>query len=156
MATLGPSWIGRTIGNRYEIESILGRGGMSSVYRATDPNLHRKVAVKIVHQHLSDNEEFIQRFEQEAAVVAQLLIHRDLKPANVMINLLNEPILMDFGIAKIVGGRSHTVTGAAMGTAAYMSPEQVRGDKADHRSDIYSLGIMFYKMFSGEMPLLQW
>jgi eukaryotic-like serine/threonine-protein kinase len=72
MATLGPSWIGRTIGDRYEIESILGHGGMSSIYRATDPNLRRKVAVKIIHQHLSDNEEFIQRFEQEAAVVAQL------------------------------------------------------------------------------------
>ncbi|MCA9947178.1 MAG: serine/threonine protein kinase, partial [Anaerolineales bacterium] len=72
MATIGPSWIGRTIGGRYEIESILGRGGMSSVYRANDPNLRRKVAVKIIHQHLSDNDEFIQRFEQEAAVIAQL------------------------------------------------------------------------------------
>ena len=72
MAQIGPSWIGRTIGGRYEIESILGRGGMSSVYRANDPNLRRKVAVKIIHQHLSENEEFIQRFEQEAAVIAQL------------------------------------------------------------------------------------
>ncbi len=192
---------------------------MSSVYRANDPNLRRKVAIKIIHQHLSENEEFIQRFEQEAAVIAQLrhnnivrvhdfnheqnvyymvmefvpgetlakrlealkgaglrlpltdtiriltticdavdyahqrrMIHRDIKPANVMINLLNEPILMDFGIAKIIGGRSHTVTGAAMGTAAYMSPEQVRGEQADHRSDIYSLGIMLYEMLSGETP----
>ncbi|WP_420643815.1 protein kinase domain-containing protein [Candidatus Leptofilum sp.] len=219
MTSVGPSWIGRTIGDRYEIESILGRGGMSSVYRATDPNLRRKVAVKIIHQHLSDNKEFIERFEQEAAVIAQLrhpnivqvhdfnhegevyfmvmeyvpgetlgkrlealkgaglrlplndtiriltticgavdyahqrrMIHRDLKPANVMLNLLNEPVLMDFGIAKIVGGRSHTVTGAAMGTAAYMSPEQVKGEQADHRSDIYSLGIMMYEMLSGETP----
>ncbi|WP_420627581.1 protein kinase domain-containing protein [Candidatus Leptofilum sp.] len=219
MTLVGPSWIGRTLGGRYEIESILGRGGMSSVYRATDPNLRRKVAVKIIHQHLSDNKEFIERFEQEAAVIAQLrhpnivqvhdfnhegevyfmvmeyvpgetlgkrlealkgaglrlplndtiriltticgavdyahqrrMIHRDLKPANVMINLLNEPVLMDFGIAKIVGGRSHTATGAAMGTAAYMSPEQVRGEHADHRSDIYSLGIMMYEMLSGETP----
>ncbi len=192
---------------------------MSSVYRANDPNLRRKVAIKIIHQHLSDNEEFIKRFEQEAAVIAQLrhsnivqvhdfnhegdvyfmvmeyvpgetlakrlealtaagirlplnetiriliticdavdyahqrrMIHRDLKPSNVMINLLNEPILMDFGIAKIIGGRSHTATGAAMGTAAYMSPEQVRGDQTDHRSDIYSLGIMMYEMLSGETP----
>jgi len=192
---------------------------MSSVYRAFDPNLHRKVAIKIIHQHLSDNADFIRRFEQEAAVVAQLrhnnivqvhdfnhegdvyymvmefvpgetlskkleglklagirmplaetvrimtivcnavdyahqrrMIHRDLKPANVMLNLLNEPILMDFGIAKIVGGRSHTITGAAMGTAAYMAPEQVHGVKTDHRSDIYSLGIMLYEMLSGEPP----
>ena len=219
MATIGPSWIGRTIGNRYEIESILGRGGMSSVYRANDPNLRRKVAVKIIHQHLSDNKEFIQRFEQEAAVIAQLrhnnivqvhdfnhegdvyfmvmefvpgetlakrmealngagirlplhdtiriltticeavdyahqcrMIHRDLKPANVMLNLLNEPILMDFGIAKIIGGTSNQTTGVPMGTVAYMSPEQVRGDQADHRSDIYSLGIMMYEMLSGSTP----
>ena len=72
MATLGPSWIGRTLSGRYEIESILGRGGMSSVYRANDPNLRRKVAIKIIHPHLSEKEEFIQRFEQEATVIAQL------------------------------------------------------------------------------------
>ena len=219
MATIGPSWIGRTLGGRYEIESILGRGGMSSVYRANDRNLRRKVAVKIIHQHLSENKEFIERFEQEAAVIAQLrhthivqvhdfnhegdvyfmvmeyvpgetlakrleslkaagihlplaetiqlliticeavdyahqrrMIHRDLKPANVMINLLNEPVLMDFGLAKIIGGRSAGATGSSLGTAAYMSPEQVRGDQADHRSDIYSLGIMMYEMLSGETP----
>ncbi|MBK8906211.1 MAG: protein kinase [Anaerolineaceae bacterium] len=219
MATIGPSWIGRTLGGRYEIESILGRGGMSSVYRANDRNLRRKVAVKIIHQHLSENKEFIERFEQEATVIAQLrhtnivqvhdfnhegevyfmvmeyvpgetlakrleslkaagirlplaeavhlltticeavdyahqrhMIHRDLKPANVMITLLNEPVLMDFGIAKIVGGRSAGATGSSLGTAAYMSPEQVRGEHADHRSDIYSLGIMMYEMLSGSTP----
>lgn len=219
MTSNGPSWIGRKLGGRYEIEEILGHGGMSTVFRATDPNLKRKVAVKLIHPHLTDNPEFINRFEQEAAAIAQLrhnnivqvhdfnvetgiyymvmeyiagetlgeklqkltdahmhlpineiitilakvcdavnyaherrMIHRDLKPSNVMINLLGEPILMDFGIAKIIGGRSHTATGAAMGTASYMSPEQVRGDKSDHRTDIYSLGIMLYEMLSGELP----
>lgn len=219
MKSIGPSWIGRRLSSRYQIEAILGRGGMSSVYRAYDPNLQRKVAVKIIHQHLTDNPEFIKRFEREAALVAQMrhehivqvhdfnhdgdvyymvleliagetlakrlealnnaglrlpladaveilatlcdavdyahqrrMIHRDLKPANVMIDLLGKAVLMDFGIAKIMGGQAHTATGAAMGTAAYMSPEQVQGEKADHRADIYSLGIMLYEMLSGETP----
>src|SRR5690606_10071630 len=65
-------WVGRTIGGRYKIEELLGQGGMSSVYRASDPNLRRTVAVKIIHSHLSDHEEFVRRFEEEAAAVAQL------------------------------------------------------------------------------------
>ena len=52
MSDLQPTWIGRTIGGRYKIESLLGSGGMSSVYRATDPNLQRTVAIKIIHHHL--------------------------------------------------------------------------------------------------------
>ena len=67
-----PSWIGYTLGGRYQIEEMLGQGGMSSVYRATDPNLRRTVAVKLIHPHLSGNPEFVRRFEEEAAAVAQL------------------------------------------------------------------------------------
>jgi serine/threonine-protein kinase len=67
-----PSWIGHTIDGRYQIEALLGAGGMSSVFRATDPNLHRTVAVKLIHSHLSIDPEFVRRFEQEAAAVAQL------------------------------------------------------------------------------------
>ena len=65
-------WIGHALGGRYEIDSLLGQGGMSAVYRATDRNLRRVVAVKMIHSHLSNNPDFIQRFESEAAVVAQL------------------------------------------------------------------------------------
>ena len=72
MSESQPSWIGHQIGNRYQIESLLGRGGMSSVYKAIDPNLQRNVAVKIIHPHLSEHPEFVKRFEQEAAAVAQL------------------------------------------------------------------------------------
>ncbi|MFQ5435529.1 MAG: serine/threonine protein kinase, partial [Anaerolineae bacterium] len=67
-----PTWIGRTLGGRYQIEELLGQGGMSAVYKATDPNLKRVVAVKIIHSHLSGNREFGARFESEAAAVAQL------------------------------------------------------------------------------------
>src|SRR5512139_1045978 len=65
-------WIGKKLGGRYEIEELLGKGGMSAVYRATDPNLKRTVAVKMIHAHLSHNPEFVSRFENEAAAVARL------------------------------------------------------------------------------------
>jgi serine/threonine protein kinase len=66
------SLIGHTVGGRYKIEGLLGQGGMSTVYKAFDPNLQRPVAVKIIHPHLSRDPEFVRRFEQEAAAVAKL------------------------------------------------------------------------------------
>ena len=66
------SWIDQTIGGRYEIQELLGQGGMSAVYKANDPNLRRIVAVKIIHPHLSSDAQFVRRFEEEAAAVAQL------------------------------------------------------------------------------------
>src|SRR5271157_5962699 len=66
------SWIGETLKNRYRIEELLGQGGMSAVYKANDPNLRRVVAVKLIHSHLSSDPSFISRFEEEAAIVAQL------------------------------------------------------------------------------------
>jgi serine/threonine protein kinase/formylglycine-generating enzyme required for sulfatase activity len=79
-------------------------------------------------------------------------IHRDLKPANVMLMPQGQPVLTDFGVAKILGGQRHTATGAVIGTPAYMSPEQVRGEQLDGRADIYSLGIMLYEMAAGRPP----
>ncbi len=212
-------WIGHALGGRYEIDSLLGQGGMSAVYRATDRNLRRVVAVKMIHPHLSNNPDFIQRFESEAAVVAQLrhpnivqvfdfdhvddvyfmvlefipgetlqerlrrlagqdrllsveevirfstsiaqamdyahkrgLIHRDIKPANVMLDVHGDAILTDFGIARIVGENHFTATGEVLGTAHYMSPEQIEGDKVDHRTDIYAMGVMLYEMVSSRLP----
>lgn len=213
------SWIGQTIAGRYKIESLLGQGGMSTVYLAYDPNLRRNVAVKLIHPHLSNDAQFIRRFEQEAAAVAQLrhpniiqvydfnhddglyymvleyvpgetlqarltalnasrqrlttaeivhitgavcdavayahqrgMIHRDLKPANVMLNPQGQPILMDFGVAKMMGESHQTATGSVVGTALYMSPEQARGERPDERSDIYSIGVMLFEMIAGAPP----
>lgn len=214
-----PTWIGHTLNGRYRIDELLGQGGMSSVYKATDPNLRRVVAIKLIHTHLSNNPDFVRRFEEEAAAVAQLrhphivqvydfnhdddvyyivfefvpgetlqdrlkrmsasnrllpfnetlqvaasvgdalsyahqrgLVHRDIKPANIMLNVHNEAILTDFGIVKITGGTQHTATGAVLGTAQYMSPEQIRGTTIDARSDLYSLGVTLYEMVGSRPP----
>jgi serine/threonine protein kinase len=213
------NWIGQTVGGRYQLESLLGQGGMSTVYKATDPNLKRTVAVKLIHPYLATDPIFVSRFEEEAEAVARLrhpnivqvfdfsheedqyymvleyvpgqtlkryleqlgrqkqsfpipvainiairlcqavdyahrqgLIHRDLKPGNVMITPQGQVFLMDFGIAKIVGGDRHTKTGSIVGTAAYFSPEQINSKKIDHRIDIYALGVMLYEMVSGQLP----
>ena len=70
MSSQKPSWIGQTLAGRYKIETLLGQGGMSAVYKATDPNLRRTVAIKLIHPHLASDEDFVRRFEEEAAAVA--------------------------------------------------------------------------------------
>ena len=80
------------------------------------------------------------------------MVHRDLKPANIMFTSEGQPVLTDFGIAKIVGATRYTVTGAVSGTPAYMSPEQGQGERGDERSDIYSLGVILYEMVTGRVP----
>lgn len=214
-----PGWIGYALNGRYKVEEMLGQGGMSAVYRASDPNLKRPVAVKLIHNHLSSDPEFVRRFELEAAAVAQLrhpnivqvydynqdgadcymvleyipggslqaqlsrlnnaglrlplervvklglqicaaldyahqrgMIHRDVKPANVLLNGDDQAILTDFGVVKMLAGEQHTASGALVGTASYMAPEQIRGLPFDHRVDLYSLGVMLYEPVTGRCP----
>ena len=80
------------------------------------------------------------------------IIHRDIKPENVMLTKDGQPKIMDFGIAKLKGGSGLTKTGISLGTLSYMSPEQAQGVSADHRTDIWSLGIVLYEMLTGEVP----
>lgn len=200
--------------DRYAVESLLGRGGMGNVYKARESALDRYVALKIVPEYRSQDEQFIERFRREARIAARLrhprivsvhevgtmgpfpyfsmdyidgstlravverkrslaqedaisilveicravahahskgIIHRDLKPENVMIDSEGDVFVMDFGLARAVedtGGL--TQPGMIMGTPFFMSPEQLRGEKLDERSDIYSIGLILYYCMTGD------
>jgi serine/threonine protein kinase len=209
--------IGQIISN-YEVKSLLGAGGMGTVYLAEHIKLGRKVAIKSLHPQFVNSEEIRVRFIHEAKVMAELqhpnivtlydyvetetglfliielvdgkpiddyieqvsgpieegkaiemmneilegfqyahekgLVHRDIKPSNLVIAAKNKVKILDFGIAKLVGDTSSkmTKTGTHIGTVYYMSPEQVKGDDLDQRSDIYALGVTFFQMLTGNSP----
>jgi len=213
---------GTTIASRYELGDRLGSGGMSTVYRAVDRVLERTVAVKVLAEHLSDDEKFVARFRREALAVAKLvhpnivqvydtgvdagrhfivmeyvegrsgaqllqrdgaleagvaveiaaqacagleyahrmgIIHRDVKPGNLMV--IGGPAggspemtvkLADFGIARAAEQTRLTQVGSVVGTAAYLAPEQSRGEEATPISDIYSLGVVTYQLLTARLP----
>ncbi len=84
----------------------------------------------------------------------QNVIHRDIKPANMMLTPQGVIKLMDFGIARAGEDRSLTMTGTTMGSLSYMSPEQVKGEPTDARSDLYSVGVSLYEMVTGQRPFV--
>jgi serine/threonine protein kinase len=215
----------------YEVVGSLGAGGMGEVYRATDTNLKRQVAIKMLPPAVVSDAERLARFQREAEVLASLnhpniaaiygferangtsalvmelvegptlaeriaqgalpleealriatqiasaleaahdrgIVHRDLKPANIKVRADGTVKLLDFGLAKateyaaetapsgtalslsptITSPANLTSIGMILGTAAYMSPEQARGKPADHRSDIWSFGVVLAEMVSG-------
>src|SRR5262249_8912222 len=80
------------------------------------------------------------------------IVHRDVKPSNILLSPDSHAYLVDFGIALIVGKTRITRFGGSIGTPDYMSPEQIRGEQLDHRTDVYSFGCVLYEMLTGRSP----
>ncbi|MBI3005651.1 MAG: serine/threonine-protein kinase [Ignavibacteriales bacterium] len=94
----------------------------------------------------------IQLSDGLAAAHEKGIVHRDIKPENIMVRKDGRVQIMDFGLAKLKGASRLTKEGSTVGTAGYMSPEQVQGLETDHRTDIFSLGVVLYELFSGQSP----
>jgi len=207
--------VGDVLAGRYEILQMLGEGGMGTVYKATDRELNRPVALKLIRPELASNPSILARFKQELLLARQVthrnviriydlgdadgvkfitmefvegsdlralirdkkkfapeeaveiieqacraleaahsvgVIHRDLKPQNIMRDASGRVLLMDFGLARTVGGDGMTQTGALIGTMEYMSPEQALAKDLDQRSDVFTLGLILYEMLTGITP----
>jgi serine/threonine protein kinase/tetratricopeptide (TPR) repeat protein len=207
--------VGTLLGGRYEIQQLLGMGGMGAVYKARDCVVDRTVGLKVIRPDLAGNAAILARFKQELVLARQVthrniiriydlneadgvkfitmefiegedlrtilthygkippleavdimrqacsglqaahredVIHRDLKPSNIMRDASGRVVIMDFGLAKTMQGDGMTQTGMMIGTMEYMSPEQAMGSELDARSDIFTMGLIFYELLSGNMP----
>jgi serine/threonine-protein kinase len=202
--------------DHYRLDATVARGGMATLFKATDLRDGRQVAIKIPHAEMEADPVLVERFRREQEIGQELdhpgvvktfdgeersrlymviewvdgqllrsilnkerelpieratnfalqildaldtmhkhgVVHRDLKPENIMVDDEDRIKLIDFGIAMKEDARRITFVdmSATLGTPDYISPEQVKGQRGDQRSDIYSLGVMFYEMLTGETP----
>ncbi len=134
------------------MEYVPGRDLRKMITRETGP-IPAQRAIKLFKQVLAAID-YAHNFNysDKSGEKHQGIIHRDLKPANILVTPDDVVKVTDFGIVKVRGVKGGTQMGFNPGTPEYMSPEQARGRELDHRSDIYSLGIVFYEMLSGHVP----
>ncbi len=208
----------KLLNNRYQIEAILGRGGMAVVYRARDLMLERVVAIKVLKEEYSSDPAFRERFRQEATAAANLshpnivtvhdygfddgqlfivmehvpgtdlnaiikeygrlgveegidlvikackglgyahraeLVHCDVKPHNFLVTEDRQLKITDFGIARAIASINPDETSRVVwGSPQYFSPEQATGGPPSRASDVYSLGVVMYLMFTGQLPFI--
>ena len=145
--------------------AALNHPNITTVYDFVETDEHQFIAMEFVEGKGLDRILEAKQFDvaEAATLVLQLLdgleaahrkgiTHRDLKPSNIMLDADGRLKIMDFGLAKFAQGSMLTQSGATVGTAAYMSPEQARGEETDHRTDIYSVGVVFYQLLTGTTP----
>ncbi|MBY0547015.1 MAG: serine/threonine protein kinase [Candidatus Obscuribacterales bacterium] len=218
--------IGKLIQDRYRIESLIAKGSMGVIYKATQELIGREVAVKVMHNYLVSDDESLKRYHKEAKAASRLnhpnittiydfgvlasgqpyivmdlltgktladylkernqltlnqtlmvfqqvclalaeahkcgIVHRDIKPENIVIDEMPDGKsiqvkVVDFGIATFSEGIDDTLgkitkTGTVCGSPFYMSPEQCDASKLDHRSDLYSLGVVLFETLTGKVP----
>ncbi|MCC6613737.1 MAG: protein kinase [Anaerolineae bacterium] len=141
----------------YDFENDTDNESYYMVMELVDgPTLKEVLAILTDNEQMMAVEEAVRIIRESAGALSYAhnlnMIHRDVKPANLMLDSNNRVVLTDFGIAKIVTGVQFTASGGMVGTPAYMAPEQGLGEQGDERSDLYSLGIIFYQMLTGKLP----
>ncbi len=114
--------------------------------------LEKKIAKRSITEINEILEIIIQICNGLAYAHEKEIVHRDIKPANIILTDSNIAKILDFGLAKLKGQTKLTKEGSTLGTIAYMSPEQAKGDPVDNRTDIWSLGVLAYEMIAGEAP----
>ncbi len=214
--------IGKKLDGLYEVQELIGSGGMANVYKAVSLGQNGPVpagtivAVKVLRAEYMHDPDLVHRFKNESKAISLLhhpnivkvydvsvtdrlqyivmeyvngmtlreylnerggrissretvhfisqilqalehahsngVVHRDVKPQNIMLLDNGQLRMMDFGIARISRAENQLLTGKAMGSVHYISPEQARGEATDPKSDIYSVGVMMYEMLSGKLP----
>ncbi len=146
---------------------VLNHPHIITIYDAGETDSHLYIAMEHLHNgdlkqkiqnHLSqeDTIDIITKISEALAYAhSKGFIHRDIKPGNIIFNEEKQPILADFGIARAISFSEQTaIDGMLLGTPHYTSPEQVSSDKVDHRSDLYSLGVVYYEMLTGRKPFI--
>ena len=134
----------------YEADEAEGKAFISMAYIEGE-NL-RKIITKGPIKYDKAMEIAIQVAEGLEEAHKKGIVHRDIKSANIMVTEKGQAKIMDFGLAKVAGSSLITKEATTMGTVAYMSPEQARGEELDERTDIWSLGVILYEMISGNLP----